>query len=129
MTSPRFEPRSYLVEPEVFGRAGVAWKSLAPGASEDVRDQLQASKTQHAVVVLAIRRRIRQRNLSMRGYADRNAINYQRLSSVLRGQQIMRLEDIANAERNLGLTPVDWVISLNGAEESPSESVDPPSDG
>lgn len=115
-----------MVEPEVFGRAVVTWKPLARGASEDVRDQLQASKTQHSVV-LAMRRIIRQRNLSVLGYADLNDINYQRLSAVLRGQQVMRLEDIANAERNLGLAPEDWALQLSNANESPSEPVDPPS--
>lgn len=128
VTSPRFEPRSYLIEPEAFGRTAATWNLLVPGASGDARDQLQASKTQHSVV-LAMRRRLRQKNMSVRGYADRNAINYQRLSSILRGQQIMRLEDIANAERNLGLTPVDWVISPRGAEEMAAKPGNPPFDG
>ena len=107
MSSPRYRPNSYLVDPRAFGRAGVEWRQLAPEASEGEKDQLGASMKQHAVAK-AVRSAARRKHGSVHEYAQLNEINYQRLSGVLRGDLILRLEDIANAERNLGLAAEDW---------------------
>ena len=102
VSSPRYRPNSYATDPTAFGRTEVEWLRLDPDASEDQRDQLGASKRQHAIA-RAIRTAARRKHDSVREYAEVNQINYQRLTGVLRGDLILRLEDIANAERNLEL--------------------------
>jgi hypothetical protein len=107
VSSPRYRPKSYSLDPDSFGKGPVAWRGLAPNASEDEKDQLGASMRQHAIA-RAIRAFAQSGHGSVRKYTDVNGINYQRLTGVLRGDLILRLEDIANAERNLGLSIVDW---------------------
>jgi hypothetical protein len=107
VSSPRYRPKSYSLDPESYGKGPVAWRGLSPSASEDEKDQLGASLRQHAIA-RAIRAFAQSRHGSVRKYADVNNINYQRLTGVLRGDLILRLEDIANAERNLGLSVEDW---------------------
>jgi hypothetical protein len=107
VSSPRYRPNSYVVDSRAFGGAGVEWRQLAPDASEGEKDQLGASQKQHAIAK-AVRSAARHKHGSVREYAQLNEINYQRLSGVLRGDLILRLEDIANAERNLGLVAEDW---------------------
>ena len=102
MSSPRYRPNSYATDPAGFGRVDVDWIPLDPDASEDQKDQLGASKRQHAIAK-AIRAAARRKHGSVREHAELNQINYQRLTGVLRGDLILRLEDIANAERNLDL--------------------------
>jgi hypothetical protein len=107
VSSPRYRPKSYSLDPESFGKGPVAWRGLSLNASEDEKDQLGASLRQHAIA-RAIRTFAQSQHGSVRKYADVNGINYQRLAGVLRGDLILRLEDIASAERNLGLTVEDW---------------------
>jgi hypothetical protein len=103
VSSPRYRPKSYSLDPESFGKGPVTWRMLPANASEDEKDQLGASVRQHEVARV-IRFSARSRHGSVREYADVNRINYQRLTGVLRGDLLLRLEDIANAERNLGLS-------------------------
>lgn len=103
VSSPRYRPNSYATDPAAFGRSEVEWLRLDPDASEDQKDQLGASKRQHAIAK-AIRAAARRKHASVREHAEHNRINYQRLTGVLRGDLILRLEDIANAERTLDLT-------------------------
>ncbi|SEB73577.1 hypothetical protein SAMN04489806_1642 [Paramicrobacterium humi] len=63
--------------------------------------RLNAAKLQHAYVV-RIRAQGADRGLSVKALASAMGTTYQRLSKMLRGEVIMRLEDLAAAEQILG---------------------------
>ncbi len=93
MTDPRYEPRTFTHEPGAYGRAGVlSWCAV------DERDKakLVAAKLQHEYA-LRIRTVACRKYGSLRGYARVAGLNYDRLSKVVRGEVLMRLEDIAMA--------------------------------
>jgi hypothetical protein len=93
MSNPRFSPRRYIEDWESFGRVtGPRW--LDDVRSDHQRDQLAAAQLQHQFALRIYR-----------------AIRHQRKAKVMRGEVIMRLEDIAQAERILGgiLTPGDMM--------------------
>ena len=101
MSAPRFQPRRYTDEPQVFGKArNITWR--VAGSDHDAT-QLVASQMQHDYAV-AIRYAIADSPYrTVKGYAQATGADYQRLSKVLRGEAIMRLEDIADAHRHLGV--------------------------
>ncbi len=102
VSNPRFQPRWYSLEPRVFGRARhVGWKDAY---GDQQRRQLLASQIQHDYAV-AIRDAISASAVlgSVRDYAIKAGADYQRLAKVLRGEAIMRFEDVADAHRVLGL--------------------------
>lgn len=101
MSTPRFQPRRYSTEPDVFGKARhIEWRDLSSG---DEGVQLVASQIQHDFAV-AIRDAVRTAGYSgIKAYAQATGADYQRLSKVLRGEAIMRLEDIADAHLHLGI--------------------------
>jgi len=57
---------------------------------------------------------------SVKAYADAFGLSYQRLSAVLRGDQIIRLEDIVSAERNLNAAPA--ILRALSIHTQPSRS-------
>ena len=106
MSNPRFTPRRYTSEPENFGRRNlIDWvdDNDQPGKARSTheKDRIAAAKLQHQFSV-AIRRRASDKFGSLRAYAGECEVPYDRLSKVMRGEAIMRLEDIAQAERVLG---------------------------
>jgi hypothetical protein len=104
MPKPRFEPRRYSDEPKSFGRAArMLWKPLEEDASETDRVRDAMSRHQHRFAI-AIRRAAIERHGTIEDYADVTGQKFGRFNSILNGSAIMRLEDIASAERNLGLT-------------------------
>ena len=56
---------------------------------------------QHRYAV-RIAKRSRTKYGSLKGYAEAAGLNYDRLSKIIRGEALMRFEDLANAERMLG---------------------------
>jgi hypothetical protein len=52
-----------------------------------------------------IRERVKTQNSTLALYADLAEADYTRLGRLLRGDIIMRLEDIANADRTMSLLP------------------------
>jgi hypothetical protein len=104
VTKPRFSPRIYTNEPDAFGRArNIAWKPVVPGTD----DQHAAAQIQHLWAV-EIRAAAIAKFKSVRGYANAAGINYHRISRILRGTEIMRLEDIAQAQRILDVGRGPW---------------------
>ena len=100
MSDPRFTPRRYTTDPDLFGKARViGWQSELRSVHE--QDRLAAAQMQHHYA-FEIRRRAREKYKSMNQYAQTCGVSYDRLAKVLRGDAIMRLEDIAQAERLLG---------------------------
>ncbi|WP_105035168.1 hypothetical protein [Cryobacterium aureum] len=99
MSDPRFKPRAYTTEPNAFGKAAsLGWITPVTEAEDDL---CRAAQLQHTYAV-RINRRLRDIHKTVRDYSQMTGIGYDRLAKVLRGDAIMRLEDIAQAERLLG---------------------------
>jgi hypothetical protein len=106
MSNPRFRPREHTSEPRAFGRAErLQWLPPQPGGE----DQLVAAQIQHTYAV-AITKTALRRYSNLKAYAEAAGIDYQRLSKLLSGAAVMRLEDIANAHRHLGLSLPEAVL-------------------
>ena len=104
MSDPRYVPRSWARQPEQFGRrADISWREPATGVE---RSELDAARRQNAITVL-IRRALDEQGHTVRGYAEQTGYGYDRMTKLLRGEIIMRLQDITDAERILclDLTP------------------------
>lgn len=98
MSSPRYEPRKYALNPDEFGMyAGATWR--APSNNEE-RDRSEAARLQH-MYAYVIRKKARTKFRTVRGYADACGVSYDRMTKVLRGEAIMRFEDVAQAQRIL----------------------------
>lgn len=144
MTDARFKPRDFAITPEKFGKpAGVEWKtnqavdwvvSDDPAERHEVQRQyakwrtnvwrLQAAQMQHYYAMriraaIADGTQVKGRGLSRtKVYAQMAGIGYDRLVKMLRGEVIMRLEDVAAADRLLG------GISGFTRIETPTDSTD-----
>jgi hypothetical protein len=103
VSNPRFEPRAFTNEPDAFGLArAISWRD----ADSDHVDQANAARLQH-LWALAIRAASKKQFGSVKAYSVAAQQNYDRLAKVLRGDTIMRLEDIAAAQRLLKI-PSFW---------------------
>ncbi len=101
MSAPRFRPRRYTPDPKLFGKApSIRWNDPA---TDQQATQVVASQIQHDFA-LAIRKAADERHGNLKAYAKAIDANYQRLTRVLRGDAIMRLEDIADAHQHLGVS-------------------------
>jgi len=101
--SQRYVPKQYTEEPKVFGAAKtLEWKPVQPGTE----DQHRAAQLQH-IWAVRIRRAAEKKYGSLRKYAAATGLSYDRLTKVLNGREVMRLEDIAQAERLLGVQVPD----------------------
>lgn len=99
MTDSRYVPRNLSEESIGFGRAeALRWKS-----SDSIveSNRIQAARVQH-FYALRIRKRIADQLMTPKQYALKAGISYDRLMKILRGEMIMRLEDIAAADLILG---------------------------
>lgn len=95
MGNPKFKPRDWAVDPDLFGRsAAIEWKR--PSGEIELREQF-AARVQN-LWASRIRARLRLRKIKISAYAARTGKGYDRLSKVLRGDVLMRIEDIADAE-------------------------------
>lgn len=129
MSDPRFRPRE-MAAPSTrrnFGKiADISWLRA--------NTELQASRTaaarlQHLLAV-RITKRLRDKELSIRSYADRAGVGYDRMGKVLRGEALMRLEDVTDAERILGDILPPWPDENfignppPGRENGPAKTID-----
>ena len=104
MSDPRFVPRSWLRRPCQFGRCLAAqWRDPATTAEQS---ELDAARRQNAIT-FQIRRALEEQGRTIRGYAEQTDYGYDRMTKLLRGEIVMRLQDITDAERilNLDFTP------------------------
>lgn len=101
MSDPRYRPWE-MAEPadrRKFGKSiDITW---AQAKTYEMLRRIEAARLQHEFA-LVIHRRLEARNESIRQYSARAGIGYDRMAKVLRGEAIMRLEDIADADRLLG---------------------------
>ena len=104
MSDPRFQPRS-MAKPfdrHKFGKTvEISWLE---GSTEIEDRRIAAARLQHALAV-EITARLRNKRQSIRVYAELAGVSYDRMAKVLRGEALMRLEDVADAERILGTEP------------------------
>ncbi|WIB36360.1 helix-turn-helix transcriptional regulator [Curtobacterium sp. MCJR17_043] len=99
MAGPRFVPRDFAEDARGFGHTPVLrWLQAADRRAEVF---LRAAQVQHQQV-LRIRERMQARGLSPKQYAAQAGTSYPRLLRLLRGEAILRLEDIALADLVLG---------------------------
>jgi hypothetical protein len=104
MPDHRYVPRSFFVNDIDFGLPGseLLWKPKANWQGDATEDQARASSIQHRVAQ-AINERVSQDYRSRREFAATVGMDYERLGRVLRGEYVMRLEEIGLAERVFGL--------------------------
>jgi hypothetical protein len=113
MSRPRFVPRLLCVPSRDFGRRLLVRWVDETTMSESARDQLGAAKMQHQLAY-AIRNAIeRGPDGTVKAHADSLNVDAARFGRMLRGEVIMRLEDIASARRHLG-GEFDIALNLNG---------------
>jgi hypothetical protein len=97
----RYVPRDYALDPHHFGSLTklVHWREDL--TSDADLDRLRAAQAQHRYAG-RIRSSIRSTGSgTAKAFAEANRLNYAHLSRMLRGEIIMRLEDVATAERLL----------------------------
>lgn len=99
MAGPRFVPRDFAADARGFGHTPVLRWLQAPDRQAEVF--LRAAQLQHQEA-LRIRERMKARGLSPKQYAVQAGTSYPRLLRLLRGEAILRLEDIALADLVLG---------------------------
>jgi hypothetical protein len=104
MPDRRYIPRSFFVNDIDFGVPGVdlVWKSVSMWRLGATEDQARASSIQHQVSQ-TINERASRDYRTRREFAAAAGLDYERLGRVLRGEYVMRLEEIGVAERVFGL--------------------------
>jgi len=101
VSDPRFKPRSYTLDPKGFGKvAQLRWREVTD-PTEDT--QLITARVQHDFAYAITEAVANSPHRTVKAYAHATGTDYQRLTRILRGDAIMRLEDIADAHRNLGI--------------------------
>jgi hypothetical protein len=112
MANPRYIPRSFAVTPSRFGDPGrpLEWRGVGVGIDDvpvAAEDWLRAAQIQDQFA-----RRIRKRvGTSVKEFTEVNEMNYKRFTQMLRGEIVMKLEDVAMAERLLGIKAA-WQLTL-----------------
>jgi hypothetical protein len=101
MSDPRFRPREMAAPPHRRDFGKVQEISWLEGTTEAEASRIAAARLQHALAV-KITGRLKDKRLSIRSYAELAEIGYDRMAKVLRGEAVMRLEDVSDAERLLG---------------------------
>ncbi|MEZ7715529.1 hypothetical protein O3790_07375 [Micrococcus luteus] len=104
MSNPRYVPRLWARRPSEFGRRlDLEWREPATAME---RSELDAARRQNGVT-LCIRRGLDEQGRTIRWYAEQASCGYDRMTKLLRGAIVMRLQDITDAERilDLDLTP------------------------
>lgn len=119
MTNVRYEPREFSSEPWAFGIARtILWVEVS---QDDVRElaQLRASQIQHSVSY-EIRCRYKDRYSTLGDLARGIGTDPLRLSRLMKGRQVMRIEDIASIERAIG----PFAVPAFGQVDSPSSAIE-----
>lgn len=101
MSDPRFRPREMAAPSnrQLFGKAAsITWLE---GVTDKQKSRVEAARLQHLLAV-RINSGLRNAGYSIRSYSELAEIGYDRMAKVLRGEAVMRLEDVADAERILG---------------------------
>lgn len=115
VTQSKFVPREYCLNPRRFGReARLEWVGYLPAqagdsqVAEELRreamtfySQLRAAQAQH-YFAYRIRERMDDLDMGVPEYAQQSGQDQTRVYRVLKGEVLMRLEDVALAHHVLG---------------------------
>jgi hypothetical protein len=110
MPNPSYVPRSYVVNADVldYGKKfTIGWKG---GGDDADSDRLAASQVQHAIA-FRINQWLLAHGATLGEAADLMGLKEARLGRLLRGETVMRLEDVTKASRTLRLS-FDFKISV-----------------
>ncbi|MFJ3490672.1 helix-turn-helix domain-containing protein [Leifsonia aquatica] len=136
MTNPRYEPRFQMRDPDSFGRVQMGTFYALEDTPRTVAFA-RAAMFQHrwAYTTRQMLKAGRYKGLNQQALAERSGISYQRLSRLLNGSIVLRLEDIAACESVLGSgvyatvlastlarTPEPGADQLSGSEPPVSSS-------
>jgi hypothetical protein len=104
VTSPKFEPRNFCEDPELFGKyEPIEWRAVGVGAADRL-DQLAAARIQHTAALDMLRKiHSNPEFRTVKRYAESIGADPTRVGRLLRGSIVMRIEDLVSAERNLGM--------------------------
>lgn len=95
MTDARYRPREFTTEPAAFGVAKtIEWLEFNDKRRQAQRD---AAQMQHKYAY-RIRARVKANELTLTTFASKAGWTYERTARLLRGEVVMRLDDIAMAE-------------------------------
>jgi hypothetical protein len=100
VSDPKYVPRQYLRLPSMFGRPSPYLQWAIP-ATVDEAVKLRAAQLQHEFSI-RIREGLAARGSSKQNYAIAAGMSYDRFIKVLRGEAVMRIDDIAQADLLLG---------------------------
>jgi hypothetical protein len=105
MPTHRYVPRSFFVNDLDFGLPGrdLRWKRRGDWRPGSTEDYARAAWMQHRVAQ-EVNERIEALYSTRRDFAAHADVDYERLGRVLRGEYVMRLDDMGMAERLLGLS-------------------------
>ena len=92
MPDPRYRPRDYLAFPSDFGRYERVPMDRRTDFEERVRSRASLVQSKHSYTA---RRYASRHNLSQKQLAAALGMNYQRLSRLLNGEIVMRIDDVA----------------------------------
>lgn len=99
MSDPRFVPRDFCDDPSAFGKVrDIPWVTPDP---KDLH-LLHAATLQH-FFAWRIRSELRKSGRSAKSYATFAHTSYDRLMKMLRGEVIMRMEDLGRAQAFFGV--------------------------
>jgi hypothetical protein len=103
VTDSRFKPASWCEVRDEFGKKEViAWRTES-ATTLDAADQLRVAQIHHDLVV-RVWRALRARGWRVEDYAEEVGYSLDRMGKLMRGEAILRLEDVAATERLFDVT-------------------------
>lgn len=120
MTAPRFVPRSYALSPKDFGASSqIRWRHVDQLGSGDSIN-LRVAQIHH-VLALRIRNAVAASSRTVMELADGMGMNHLRLGRLLRGEIVLRFEDVALIDDALGTTMLAEIADvLGGSSRRPA---------
>ena len=117
MTSPRYVPRDFLVEPRDFGRRPYPqWREISVEAPFVEQARQDASISQHQVSTGVRELYLRPERKKMTDLSAETQIEYHRLQKMLGGLIIMQMEDLARLRLIVGSRLDVWMMRSESAK-------------
>jgi len=108
MSTAKYAPKLYAKNPLEFGKKpDIAWITAT---SPREKDELAASKMQHEFAY-KVRARAAELGLTLTTYSSMSSLTYDRNAKILRGEALMRLDFLTEAERLIG-----HIVSAQGSQ-------------
>lgn len=98
MTTPRFVPKQMVSRPKYFGTIPAENLGWTDPDLDGVNPVWRRAAQHQAVLAFAMNRHLLYKNVSLEAWCEVGGFSAQRLRRVLRGDVIMRLEDVAAFE-------------------------------